>query len=82
MIKTFRCGETEKLRQGHRIKRFQAFEQVARRKLRMLDAATKLMDLKSPGNQLEALQDDRTRSQVREDAISRSLPGHMSPLRQ
>ena len=59
MIKSFRCGETEDLYRGHSGKRFKAFERVARRKLRMLDAATKLMDLKSPGSQLEALIGDR-----------------------
>jgi proteic killer suppression protein len=32
---------------------------VARRKLDALNAATKLGDLKSPGNQLERLKDDR-----------------------
>lgn len=59
MIKTFRCEETEKLHQGHSSKRFKAFEKVARRKLKMLDAATQSRDLKSPGNQFEALKDDR-----------------------
>jgi toxin HigB-1 len=58
-MKSFRCRDTEMLHQGQRRKRFQACEKVARRKLRMLDAATNLVDLKSPGNQLEELQDDR-----------------------
>ena len=59
MIKTFRCADTEKLHKGQRVKRFEAIEKVARRKLRMLDATTQLSDLKSPGNQLEWLGQDR-----------------------
>jgi proteic killer suppression protein len=59
VIKAFRCDETERLYEGHRSRRFQAVESVARRKLRMLDAATKLVDLKSPGGQLEALDGNR-----------------------
>ena len=39
---------------------FQTFEAVARRKLRMIDAAAELRDLASPpGNRLEALRGDR-----------------------
>lgn len=45
---------------AQRTRRFQSIEKVARRKLRMLDAATILEDLKAPpGNKLEALQGDR-----------------------
>ena len=41
--------------------RFLAFRRQAERKLRLLDAATELMDLKSPpGNQLEALKGNRS----------------------
>lgn len=40
--------------------RFQAFERVARRKLRQLDIAGRLDDLRiPPGNRLEALRGDR-----------------------
>ena len=40
--------------------RWRAFENVAKRKLDMLDAATKLSDVRSPpGNRLEALSGDR-----------------------
>jgi len=44
----------------YRIRRFQAVETVARRKLKMLDDATGLNDLVAlPGNRLEALRGDR-----------------------
>ena len=60
MIKTFRCRDTEALFQDRLVRRFQAIERVARRKLEMLDAATSLADLSQiPGNRLEALTGDR-----------------------
>lgn len=60
MIKAFRCEETKRLYERHRSKRFKAIEQVARRKLLMLDAAVNLADLQSPpGNRLEALEKNR-----------------------
>ena len=60
MIKTFRCAETERLSLGRRSKRFGNIETVARRKLRMIQAAVKLDDIKAPpGNRLEALIGDR-----------------------
>jgi len=56
VIRSFRCGETERLHQRQRSRRFQAVEQIARRKLRQLDSATELRDLAAPpGNRLEAL---------------------------
>ncbi|HCC59129.1 MAG TPA: excinuclease ABC subunit A [Solibacterales bacterium] len=61
MIRSFRCGKTENLNAGRRTKEFQDCESVARRKLRMLDAATALGDLKAPpNNQLEALKGNRS----------------------
>lgn len=61
MIRSFKCAETERLFSGRRTRRFQSIEIVARRKLRMLDAATTLKDVGSvPGNSLEALKHDRT----------------------
>ena len=60
MIKSFRSKDAERVHGGERVKRFQAFEQSARRKLRMLDAATELRDLAAPpGNRLEGLRGDR-----------------------
>lgn len=60
MIKTFRCQETEQIGLGHRSRRFGNIETVARRKLRMIEAATKLEDLEAPpANRLEALSGNR-----------------------
>ena len=60
MIRSFESKDTEKLSNDHRVRRFQAFETVARRKLKMLDDATSLNDLAAlPGNRLEALRGDR-----------------------
>ena len=60
MIKSFRSVLTEQLFRRQRVLRFRAFERIALRKLRQLDAATDLRDLASPpGNRLEALHGDR-----------------------
>jgi len=61
VIKTFRCKDTEFLLKGVRVARFVNIESVARRKLKMMDAARQLYDLRSPpGNRLEALKGDHT----------------------
>ncbi len=61
MIRSFKCKDTEKLFNDLRVRRFQAFEIVARRKLNMLDNATSLNDLAVlPGNRLEALRGKRS----------------------
>ncbi|MBI3128095.1 MAG: type II toxin-antitoxin system RelE/ParE family toxin [Candidatus Tectomicrobia bacterium] len=60
MIKSFRCDDTEKLFFNQPSRRFQAIEDAARRKLKILNAASRLDDLMVPrGNQLEALKGDR-----------------------
>ena len=60
MIKSFRCRDTAKLFNDECAKLFVSIQRVARRKLEMLDAATRLEDLKNPpGNRLEALHGDR-----------------------
>ena len=60
MIRSFKDKDTERLFGDFRIARFQAFESVARRKLKMLDDAVTLEDLRVlPGNRLEALKGKR-----------------------
>jgi proteic killer suppression protein len=60
MIVSFRDSDTESLARGNRVKRFVAIETVARRKLRQLEIAGRLDDLRvPPGNRLEALKGDR-----------------------
>lgn len=60
MIVSFRCADTEALAGGRRVRRFVAIEQVARRKLRHLQIAGRLDDLRvPPGNHLEALKGSR-----------------------
>ena len=60
MIQSFKCGDTQRLYQRHRVARFGNIEAVARRKQDQLDAATELRDLASPpGNRLERLAGDR-----------------------
>lgn len=61
MIRSFRCNDTKSLAEGTPVLRFQAFDRVARRKLRQLEIADRLEDLRvPPGNRLEALRGDRT----------------------
>jgi proteic killer suppression protein len=60
MIVSFRDADTETLAGGRRVKRFVSIESVARRKLRQLQIAGRLDDLRvPPGNRLEALKGDR-----------------------
>ncbi len=61
MIKSFACKETMKIWNGTQSYRFQAnIQNRALRKLRQLDAANSLEDLKvPPGNKLEPLKGDR-----------------------
>jgi proteic killer suppression protein len=60
VIRSFRCRETERLFRRERTRRFSAIENVARRKLRMLDDAETLQDLAAvPGNRLELLRGNR-----------------------
>jgi len=60
MIVSFRDGDTEALANGRRVKRFRNIEASARRKLRQLQIAGRLDDLRvPPGNRLEALKGDR-----------------------
>jgi proteic killer suppression protein len=61
MIKSFRSRETEKIWDGTRSKRLpQGIQQIARRKLRMLNNARSLNDLRvPPANRLEPLRGKR-----------------------
>lgn len=60
MIVSFRDRETETLARGQRVKRFASIETIARRKLRQLQIAGRLADLRvPPGNRLEALKGNR-----------------------
>ena len=61
MIKTFKDRDTERLFQRQPVKRLGPdIQRVALRKLRMLDAATMLDDLRvPPANRLEKLRGDR-----------------------
>jgi len=61
MIRSFKCADTEALSKGVRVRRFVNIEDVARRKLRQLEIADQLDDLRvPPGNRLEALRGDRS----------------------
>ncbi|MEW6519582.1 MAG: type II toxin-antitoxin system RelE/ParE family toxin [Thermodesulfobacteriota bacterium] len=61
MIRSFKCEYTEALSKGHRVKQFLNIAKVARRKLRQLEIANRLDDLRvPPGNHLEALKGDRS----------------------
>lgn len=60
MIKSFRDEDTRSLARGDRVRRFVNIAAVARRKLRQLEIADRLDDLRvPPGNRLEALKGNR-----------------------
>lgn len=61
MIKSFRAKETERIWHGQSSKRLpQDIQQIARRKLRMINNARSLNDLRvPPANRLEALRGKR-----------------------
>jgi len=60
VILTFKCADTEALANGRRVRRFVNIEAIARRKLRQLEIAGRLEDLRvPPGNRLEALKGNR-----------------------
>ena len=61
MIRSFKCKETERIWQGQSSRRFPSgLQNRALRKLRQLDAAATVEDLRNPpGNRLEALKGDR-----------------------
>ena len=60
MIVSFKCADTEALARGQRVRRFVNIESVARRKLRQLQIAGRLEDLRvPPGHRLQALKGER-----------------------
>ena len=61
MIRSFRCNETERVWQGYSSRKFPGdIQDRAIRKLRQLDAAATIEDLRNPpGNRLEALKGKR-----------------------
>ena len=60
VIKTFKCADTRAISKGEPVKRFANIATVARRKLRQLEIAGRLDDLRvPPGNRLETLRGDR-----------------------
>ena len=60
MIVSFKDADTEALARGWRAKRFVNIQSVARRRLRQLQIAGRLEDLRvPPGNRLEALRGER-----------------------
>ena len=60
MIASFKDKDTKNLADGKRVAKFRSFEDVARRKLRQLEIASVLNDLRiPPGNRLEALKGNR-----------------------
>jgi proteic killer suppression protein len=62
MIRSFKCADTEALLKGVRARRFVNIAAVARRKLRQLEIAGSLDDLRvPPGNRLEVLKGERSR---------------------
>ena len=61
MIRSLKCAYTEALSKGQHVRQFVNIAKVARRKLRQLEIAGRLDDLRvPPGNQLEALKGDRS----------------------
>lgn len=60
MIRSYADPKTEMLANGIPVLDYQAFERVALRKIRQLQAASTLQDLRiPPGNHLESLKGDR-----------------------
>lgn len=60
MIRSFRNADTAALASGQRVRRWMFIERVALRRLRQLQIASCLADLRvPPGNRLEALKGDR-----------------------
>jgi proteic killer suppression protein len=60
VIISFRCSETQALARGERVAKFASIATVARHKIRQLEIAARLEDLRiPPANRLEALKGKR-----------------------
>ena len=60
-IKSFKCRDTEALFRLGRVRRFVNIERPALRKLKQLDLARRIEDMRAPpANRLETLKGDRT----------------------
>lgn len=60
MIRSFADRDTQRLFENEDVRRFRGIERQGRRKLLLVDAATRLEDLRvPPGNRLEQLSGDR-----------------------
>lgn len=61
MIRSYKCKNTEALSKGNYVKQFVNIAKIARRKLRQLEIAGRLDDLRvPPGNHLESLKGNRS----------------------
>ena len=61
MIRSFKCKTTEVLSKGNYVRQFNNIAKIARRKLRQLEIAGRLDDLRvPPSNHLEALKGNRS----------------------
>ena len=60
MIRSYRNKKTELFANGEKVQRFEPFRRQAERRLRILEAAAAIHDLRQlPGNRLEILKGDR-----------------------
>lgn len=60
MIRSYRDRATERFAGGERVPQFEPFRRQAEKRLRILEAAVAIGDLRQlPGNRLEALKGDR-----------------------
>lgn len=60
MIVSFADKDTESIARGYRVKQFDSFARIAQRKLRQLEIAGSIQDLRiPPGNRLEKLARNR-----------------------
>jgi len=60
MIRSYRDKRTERFAEGETVAKFESFRRQAEKRLRVLEAATNLSDLRwLPSNRLESLKGDR-----------------------